>query len=81
MEHNELVEIVEDLVFIEMDMESHDDKIKDYDCELDFYLSNVLDESYMEYFLPEYLDNEASYEEMENIKNLVIEAMTKNISK
>lgn len=67
-------DVINNLAEIEMDRDNHD-YLEDYD-ELDFYLSNVNNDSYVTDYLPNFLKYEYTDDEYIEIKNRVIELIT-----
>ena len=62
---------------IEMDSDRHDDFLDDYDSELEFYISNVELESYLEFLTSRMVD---SVEDAIEIQRGVIELITERIT-
>lgn len=62
---------IDELVKIELDECCHDDYIKDYETPLDFYLSNVIQDSYVTHFLPEHFN--LNEEELYKIQSVIID--------
>lgn len=67
-----------ELVDIEIDEGSHDDYIENYNSKLDFYLSNVLKDSYITHFLPLHFDN-LNESELIAIQEKIIEEINNRI--
>lgn len=60
------------LADIEMHPGSHDDNLEDYDSELEYYLSNVNRDSYIEYLTDNWVESdEIAY----NLQNMVMNAI------
>ena len=62
------------LTEIETDPGAHSDYLEDYDCELDFYLSNATENSYIGYISDNY---PVTKEEAQQLQDIVIEEITK----
>ncbi len=75
-----LEDIVAELVDIEMTEGCHDDSIKDYKNELEFYLSGAERESYVNSYLPLFLtEDEQSIYDLGEIQYMVIEGIKEKV--
>jgi len=70
-------QIVDELISIEMSEGSHMDNLEDYESSLEFYLSSVKKESYVNWYLEDFLtEDEQKIYNLSEIQVAVIDGIT-----
>lgn len=66
---------IDDLVEIEMSESCHSSNIEDFENKLDFYLENVIQDSYINYFLKQEIEFEFHTHDIHEIQQMVIDGI------